>query len=112
MIYLVAAMIRPIPALVFVTAMCTLTGSCDRLHAVSGKYHQQDNPSETVVLNDDGTCQRDNFACTYALKGNEITITTTMPTAGIINGTIDGKRLTLTEPNTAGGKNTATFIRE
>jgi len=105
-------MTRPILALVFATAMCTLVGSCDRLHAVSGKYHQQENPSETLVLSDDGTCLRDNFACTYALKGNEITITTTMPTAGTVNGTIDGKRLTIAEPNAAGGKDTKIFIRE
>lgn len=105
-------MTRPTLALVFAIAICTLMESCDRLHAVSGKYHQQDNPSETIVLNDDGTCQRDNFACTYALKGNVITITTTMPTTGVVNGTIDGKRLTMAEPNAAGGKNTTIFVRE
>lgn len=106
-----ATMTRTPLAFILAAAIVTLMSSCDSLKAASGKYHQQENPGETIVLNDDGTCQRNNFACTWTLSGNQIKMNVQQRDV-VIEGTIDGKRLTVTEPGPAGGTNTAIFVRE
>ena len=104
-------MTRPILTLVSTTVIATLLASCDRLHKFSGEYDQENNSSETIVLHDDGTCLRDKDACTYFVKGNDITIS--MQMGGMVfNGTIDGKRLTITQPNPAGGNQTLVFVHK
>ena len=108
---LVATMTRPTITLIGATVIATLMVSCGSLHKVSGKYEQENNPSETIVLTDDGTCLRDKDACTYFMKGNDITIS--MQMGGMVyNGTIDGKRLTLNQPNPTGGNQTIVFVRK
>jgi hypothetical protein len=92
--------------LVFI-ALLLATG-CNR---VSGVYRQVNDPNSFLVLNRDGTCRRDNYACTYTVSGNKVTITMQMM-GMIFDGVLDGDRLTLSEPNIVGGKNQTVFVRQ
>jgi hypothetical protein len=85
--------------------------ACNKVGSVSGKYHSQTDPNAHIVLMPDGTCERDDVACTYTLKGNDVTLT--MKLMGLVfHGTIDGKELTLKERNIVGGENTTVFTKE
>lgn len=90
-------------------AACVLIG-CNKMHAVAGEYREQNNPNAIIILKPDGSCQRDDVACTYTTDGNKVTMT--MQLMGLVfNGTVDGDRLAIQERNILGGENTTVFVR-